>query len=209
MAHCMSVVVTSSSRDIWGSARLSAKKSSCTRNIASETASRIRRSRVSAPAVPVVPGCVRSSMPGARVYRPGRRKVKRGGSGQRCHAPFQAAVAAAQGPDAVRGAAVLGGGPDDEGERREGEDRHGPSGGRIGHRVPGAPPMLLLDNVGAKSGIRRTTPLVYFKDGQNLVIVASKGGNPRHPAWFHNLRVNPETTVQVGTERRAVHARVA
>jgi len=83
------------------------------------------------------------------------------------------------------------------------------SGGRIGHRVPGAPPMLLLDNVGAKSGIRRTTPLVYFRDGQNLVIVASKGGNPRHPAWFHNLRVNPETTVQVGTKRRAVHARVA
>jgi len=83
------------------------------------------------------------------------------------------------------------------------------SGGWIGHRIPGAPPMLLLDNVGAKSGIRRTTPLVYFKDGQNLVIVASKGGNPRHPAWFHNLRANPETTVQVGTERRAVHARVA
>src|SRR5437764_5882595 len=129
MAHCMSVVVTSSSRDIWGSARLSAKKSSCTRNIASETARRIRRSRASAPAVPVVSGCVRSSMPAARVYRPGRRKVKRSGSAQRRHVPLKAAVAAAQRPDAVRRAAVLGGGPDDEGERREGEDRRRRAGG--------------------------------------------------------------------------------
>ena len=83
------------------------------------------------------------------------------------------------------------------------------SGGRIGHRFPGAPPMLLLDHVGARSGAQRTTPLVYFEDGQNVVIVASKGGHPRHPAWFHNLRANPDTTIQLGTQRRAVHARVA
>ena len=83
------------------------------------------------------------------------------------------------------------------------------SGGLIGHRFPGAPPTLLLEHVGAKSGKKRTTPLVYVRDGEDLVLVASKGGHPKHPAWFHNLRANPEATVQVGSERRAVRARVA
>jgi deazaflavin-dependent oxidoreductase (nitroreductase family) len=81
--------------------------------------------------------------------------------------------------------------------------------GLIGHHVPGAPPMLLLDHIGAKSGTKRTTPLAYLKDGDDLVIVASKGGHPRNPAWFHNLRANPDTTIQVGSKRRPVHARVA
>jgi F420H(2)-dependent quinone reductase len=81
--------------------------------------------------------------------------------------------------------------------------------GRIGHRIPGLPPMLLLDHAGAKSGTLRTTPLLYVDDGPDVVIVASKGGHPKHPAWFHNLRANPDTTVQIGSERRAVHARVA
>ena len=83
------------------------------------------------------------------------------------------------------------------------------TGGLVGHHVPGATPTLLLDHVGAKSGTRRTTALSYIRDADDLVIVASKGGNPRHPAWFHNLRANPDTTVQIGSERRAVHARVA
>ena len=83
------------------------------------------------------------------------------------------------------------------------------TGGRVGHHIPGLPPMLLLDHVGAKSGRRRTTPLVYVADGDDVVVVASKGGHPRHPAWFHNLRANPDTTVQIGSERRSVHARVA
>jgi F420H(2)-dependent quinone reductase len=81
--------------------------------------------------------------------------------------------------------------------------------GLIGHRFPGSPPVLLLDHVGARSGKRRTSPLVYGVDGANLVLIASKGGFPKHPAWFHNLRANPDTTVQVGSERRAVRARVA
>jgi F420H(2)-dependent quinone reductase len=81
--------------------------------------------------------------------------------------------------------------------------------GLVGHHVPGAPPMLLLDHVGARSGKVRTTPLAYLQDGQNLVLVASKGGHPRNPAWFHNLMENPETTIQVGAERRAVRARIA
>lgn len=83
------------------------------------------------------------------------------------------------------------------------------TGGLVGHRFPGAPPMLLLDHVGARSGTMRTAPLVYVTDGEKLVLVASKGGHPRHPAWFHNLRANPDITVQVGSERRAVRARVA
>jgi F420H(2)-dependent quinone reductase len=83
------------------------------------------------------------------------------------------------------------------------------TGGRIGHRLPGVPQMLLLDHVGARSGKKRTTPLVYANDGPNLVLIASKGGYPKNPAWFHNLRANPDTTVQVGSERRQVHARQA
>lgn len=83
------------------------------------------------------------------------------------------------------------------------------SNGLIGHRLPGMPPMLLLDHQGAKSGSRRTSPLVYTQDGQDLILVASKGGFPKHPAWFHNLLANPETTVQVGSRRIAVRARVA
>ena len=83
------------------------------------------------------------------------------------------------------------------------------TGGLVGKRVPGAPPMLLLDHVGAKSGIKRTSPLAYVKDGKNHVIVASKGGHPKHPGWYHNLRANPDTTIQVGSKRHAVRARVA
>ena len=83
------------------------------------------------------------------------------------------------------------------------------TGGRVGHRFPGIPPMLLLDHVGAKSGVVRTTPLIYVEDGQSLVVVASKGGYSRNPAWFHNLRAHPETTVRVGSQRRAVRAKVA
>jgi deazaflavin-dependent oxidoreductase (nitroreductase family) len=83
------------------------------------------------------------------------------------------------------------------------------TGGLLGHRVPGAPPMLLLHHVGARSGTARTTPLAYARDGDDLVLVASKGGHPRNPAWFHNLLAHPETTVQVGPERRPVRARVA
>jgi deazaflavin-dependent oxidoreductase (nitroreductase family) len=69
--------------------------------------------------------------------------------------------------------------------------------------------MLLLDHVGAKTGIKHTTPLNYVEDPPDLVLVVSKAGHPWHPAWYHNLRNNPDATVQVGAERRAVRARVA
>ena len=69
--------------------------------------------------------------------------------------------------------------------------------------------MLLLEHVGARSATKRTTPLVYVPDGDNVVIVTSKGGHPRHPAWFHNLRANPVAEVQIAAERSAVLARTA
>jgi len=81
--------------------------------------------------------------------------------------------------------------------------------GLIGHRVPGQPPVLLLDHVGAKSHKKRTSPLVYGRDGENFVLVASKGGFPKNPAWFHNLRANPDTSAQVGARTIDVHAHVA
>jgi F420H(2)-dependent quinone reductase len=81
--------------------------------------------------------------------------------------------------------------------------------GLVGHRLPGVPPTLLLEQVGAKSGRPRTSMLFYTRDGENLVLVASKGGHPRNPAWFHNLRAHPDTVVQVGSRRVAVHAHVA
>ena len=83
------------------------------------------------------------------------------------------------------------------------------TGGRIGHTLPGLPTMLLLDHVGAKSGKLRRSALLYIRDGDDLVIVASKGGYPKNPAWFYNLRANPDTVVQVGSEHRKVRARVA
>ncbi len=83
------------------------------------------------------------------------------------------------------------------------------TGGLVGGRVPGLPSLLLLDHVGAHSGKRRTTPLVYMPDGENLLIVASKGGHPRHPAWLHNLRAHPDTEVQIRSRRIPVHAREA
>src|SRR3954454_12592357 len=81
--------------------------------------------------------------------------------------------------------------------------------GVIGHKGTGSPPMLLLDHVGAKSGIKRTTPLAYVPNGDDIIVVASKGGHPTNPAWYHNLRANPDTTIQIGREHREVRARVA
>ena len=83
------------------------------------------------------------------------------------------------------------------------------TGGRLGGRVPGLPSLLLLDHVGAKSGKRRTTPLVYMPADEDLLLVASKGGHPENPWWLHNLRAHPDTEVQLGTTRIKVRAREA
>ena len=66
------------------------------------------------------------------------------------------------------------------------------SGGKIGGRMQKAK-VLLLHHVGRKSGKTRVTPLLFLPDGDRLVIVASKGGTDKNPAWFHNLMAAPET----------------
>jgi deazaflavin-dependent oxidoreductase (nitroreductase family) len=71
--------------------------------------------------------------------------------------------------------------------------------GKVGGQFAGAP-LLLLTTRGVKSGQPRVAPLAYTKDGDRLVIIASKGGAPTHPDWFHNIRANPEVTVELGTE---------
>jgi deazaflavin-dependent oxidoreductase (nitroreductase family) len=63
-------------------------------------------------------------------------------------------------------------------------------------------PSALLTHTGAKSGVIRTTPLVYFTDGDDVILVASNGGAPRHPGWLHNIRKNPD--VQISTDGRPV-----
>ena len=83
------------------------------------------------------------------------------------------------------------------------------TGGRVGRRLPGLPPLLILDHVGAKSGTQRSSVLGYVADGRDVLIVASQGGSPTHPAWFHNLRANPDARIQIGTEVCDVRARVA
>jgi deazaflavin-dependent oxidoreductase (nitroreductase family) len=82
------------------------------------------------------------------------------------------------------------------------------TGGRLGGKVKGAP-VLLLDHVGRKTGRARTTPVLYLRDGADLVIVGSRGGSDAMPAWFLNLMSSPNTTVQIGSKRRAVVARKA
>jgi len=82
------------------------------------------------------------------------------------------------------------------------------TGGAIGGKMMGAP-ILLLTTKGRKTGLERTTPLLYLADGDALVIVASKGGAPEHPAWFHNLKANPRVTIQIGRERTGADAREA
>jgi deazaflavin-dependent oxidoreductase (nitroreductase family) len=67
-------------------------------------------------------------------------------------------------------------------------------------------PVVLLHHTGAKSGAKRVSPLMYNTDGDRVVIFASKGGAPTNPDWFHNLRANPDTEIEIGTERRAVRA---
>ena len=68
--------------------------------------------------------------------------------------------------------------------------------------------MLLLHSRGAKSNLPRVNPLGYIKDGDNFVVVASKGGEPTNPDWYYNLQVHPDVTIEVGTEQFKVHATI-
>jgi len=80
--------------------------------------------------------------------------------------------------------------------------------GEVGGPFAGAP-MILITHKGATSGKEHTNPLVYTRDGDDYVIIASKGGAPENPQWFRNIVAHPDVTVEVGTERFAAHARVA
>jgi deazaflavin-dependent oxidoreductase (nitroreductase family) len=82
------------------------------------------------------------------------------------------------------------------------------SGGRIGARL-GRVPMLLLRTTGRKTGQPRTAALLYHRDGDNYVVVGSKGGSDAAPAWLLNLEAGPLVEVQVGTRRFPAKARVA
>jgi deazaflavin-dependent oxidoreductase (nitroreductase family) len=77
--------------------------------------------------------------------------------------------------------------------------------GKVGGRVSGAP-VLLLHTIGRKSGKPRTTPLLYLRDGERYIVVASYAGAPTDPAWWPNLKAKPETTIQVGGDIIAVTA---
>ncbi|HEX6229610.1 MAG TPA: nitroreductase family deazaflavin-dependent oxidoreductase [Solirubrobacterales bacterium] len=79
--------------------------------------------------------------------------------------------------------------------------------GRIGHRLIGVP-TLLLRTRGRRSGATRTNGLVYARDGADYLVVASKGGADRAPAWLHNLKANPEVEIQIGRERQKATCRV-
>ena len=82
------------------------------------------------------------------------------------------------------------------------------SGGRIGGRMMGMP-VLLLTTTGRRSGEARTSPLMYFPEGEACVVIASNAGEPKHPAWWLNLQKNPRATIQRGGQETPVTAREA
>ena len=82
------------------------------------------------------------------------------------------------------------------------------TGGKLFGRM-GKSPILLLNTVGRKTGRKRTTPLLYVMDGEGFVIIASKGGAATHPAWYLNLKANPEAMVEIGDREVQVEAGVA
>ncbi|HEX5699737.1 MAG TPA: nitroreductase family deazaflavin-dependent oxidoreductase [Rubrobacter sp.] len=82
------------------------------------------------------------------------------------------------------------------------------TGGKLFGRM-GKSPILLLSTVGRKSGKKRTSPLLYAMDGEDFIIIASKGGAATHPAWYLNLKANPEATVEIGDLEVRVEAEVS
>ena len=79
--------------------------------------------------------------------------------------------------------------------------------GRVGGQFEGAP-LLLLTTTGAKTGNSHTAPVMYLQEGDKMMVFASKAGAPSNPAWHHNLVAHPDATVEVGTEKYKVNARV-
>lgn len=82
------------------------------------------------------------------------------------------------------------------------------NGGNVGGPFTGVP-MVIVHHTGARSGIIRHAPLAYLPDGEDIVIFASKGGDPANPAWYHNLIAHPDTVIELGSEIIPVHVREA
>ena len=82
------------------------------------------------------------------------------------------------------------------------------SNGKQGYLWHGVP-TLLLTTRGRKSGLLRRTALIFGRDGKDYMVVASKGGAPKHPAWYLNLVANPEVEIQVGADKLKARARTA
>ncbi len=78
-----------------------------------------------------------------------------------------------------------------------------------GGKVGGGEHMLILSTTGRKSGVERDTPLFFFRDGDQFVIIASAGGSPKHPTWYLNLKSNPRAKVQIGAQVIPVTAKEA
>ena len=83
------------------------------------------------------------------------------------------------------------------------------TGGRVGGTFLRGAPVMLLTVVGRKSGRQLTVPLLYLRDGDQVVTVASKGGMDHHPLWYLNLVANPDVDVQIGKDVRPMRARTA
>lgn len=81
------------------------------------------------------------------------------------------------------------------------------NGGRVGGNFAGRT-LLLLHTKGAKTGEERINPVAYVRDGENLVVIASKGGSPTNPDWYYNLVANPNVSVEVGTDKFDAQASV-
>ena len=79
--------------------------------------------------------------------------------------------------------------------------------GKVGGPFEGRP-MILITATGARSGRRRTTPLVYLREGERVLVVGSKGGAPTHPDWYHNMVANPAVIVELGRETYEAAAQV-
>ena len=77
--------------------------------------------------------------------------------------------------------------------------------GRVGGQFEGAP-VLLLGTTGARTGQPRTNPMMYLAEGDRLYVFASKAGAPTNPDWYHNLKANPQVTVEIGTETLSARA---
>jgi deazaflavin-dependent oxidoreductase (nitroreductase family) len=81
------------------------------------------------------------------------------------------------------------------------------SGGKLGQRMRGND-VIILSTRGAKTGALRRVPVVPLVEGDKLYVIASLGGAPRHPAWYHNMKANPDVEVQRGPARWRAKARV-